>query len=54
MVAANKMDLPEAAGNLSSLQQKFPELEIYPISAVTGSGYRHCSMPSPGNWKRKW
>lgn len=38
VVAANKMDLPEAVGNLSSLQQKFPELEIYPISAVTGSG----------------
>lgn len=38
MIAANKMDLPEAADNLSSLQQKFPELEIYPISTVTGSG----------------
>ncbi len=38
LVAANKMDLPEATANLSFLKEKFPELEIYPISAATGSG----------------
>lgn len=38
VIAANKMDLPEAAANILSLQQKFPEFEIYPISAATGSG----------------
>jgi GTP-binding protein len=40
LIAANKMDLPEAADKLSSLQQKFPELEIYPISTVTGAGLK--------------
>lgn len=38
VIAANKMDLPEAAENLLSLQQKFTGIEIYPISVVTGSG----------------
>ncbi|HBI27895.1 MAG: GTPase ObgE [Syntrophaceticus sp.] len=40
LIAANKIDLPEAVANLSSLQQKFSELEIYPISTVSGAGLK--------------
>lgn len=38
VIAANKIDLPEAAENLTLLQKDFPELKIYPISAVVGTG----------------
>lgn len=39
VVAANKMDLPEAAPNLERLRQALgSEIEIFPISAVTGQG----------------
>ncbi len=38
VIAANKMDLPDAAGKFSLLQKEFPAFKIYPISAVTGSG----------------
>lgn len=38
VIAANKMDIPEAEDNISQLKSEFPELKIYPISAVTGSG----------------
>jgi GTP-binding protein len=40
VIAANKMDLPGAAENLTLLQQDFPELKIYPISAVVGTGIK--------------
>ncbi|HHY37078.1 MAG TPA: GTPase ObgE [Firmicutes bacterium] len=39
VVAANKMDLPQAKENLFLLREKLePEYEIFPISAVTGEG----------------
>ncbi len=38
LIAANKMDIPEAEENLSSLQEEFAGVEIFPISTVTGSG----------------
>lgn len=39
IVAANKMDLPEAAANLKRLREALePRYEIFPISAVTGEG----------------
>jgi GTP-binding protein len=38
LVAANKIDLPQARENLSLLRQSFPDIQIYPISAVTGEG----------------
>ncbi|NLW90689.1 MAG: GTPase ObgE [Syntrophomonadaceae bacterium] len=37
LVAANKMDLPEAAENLEHLQELFGD-KVYPISAATGDG----------------
>jgi len=37
-VIANKMDLPEAAENLRSLEQRFPHLEIVAISADRSDG----------------
>lgn len=38
LVAANKMDLPDAVENLRRFQAAYPELAVYPISAVTGQG----------------
>jgi len=37
-VIANKMDLPGAEENLSGLRQKFPKIDIVPISAAKGEG----------------
>jgi GTP-binding protein len=37
-VVANKMDLPNASENLKALRQKFPKIDIIPISAATGEG----------------
>ena len=37
-VVANKMDLPDAAENLRALRQRFPNLEIIPVSAAAGEG----------------
>jgi GTP-binding protein len=38
VIAANKMDLPQARQNLPLLCQGYPDLQIYPISAATGEG----------------
>jgi len=38
VVAANKMDLPEARANLDRLRAALPDCEIFPVSAVTGEG----------------
>ncbi len=39
VIAANKMDLPEAAENLTRLKEAYGnDYEIFPISAATGSG----------------
>jgi GTP-binding protein len=38
VVAANKMDLPEAAANLEVLRRELGDREIVPISAATGAG----------------
>ena len=37
IVAANKMDMPEAAGRLEQFRREIDE-EIFPISAITGQG----------------
>ncbi len=37
-IVANKMDLEEAAPNLEFLRQRFPKVEIIPISADQGTG----------------
>jgi GTPase len=37
-VAANKMDLGGAEGNLKALQERFPKLQILPTSAAKGEG----------------
>ncbi|HHY40421.1 MAG TPA: GTPase ObgE [Syntrophaceticus sp.] len=38
VIAANKMDLPEASDHIPQLKEAYPEYRIFPISAVTGSG----------------
>jgi GTP-binding protein len=38
LVAANKMDLPNAKENLDMLRQRFPKISIVPISATKGEG----------------
>jgi GTP-binding protein len=38
LVAANKMDLPNADENLEILRQRFPKISILPISAANGEG----------------
>src|SRR5438094_5715261 len=38
LVAANKMDLPNANKNLDALRQRFPKISIVPISAAKGEG----------------
>jgi GTP-binding protein len=37
-IVANKMDLPSAAENLRDLQQRFPGVEVVPISAAESEG----------------
>ena len=37
-VVANKMDLPGAKENLRALQERFPKLQILPVSAANGEG----------------
>ncbi|HEX4200537.1 MAG TPA: GTPase ObgE [Chthoniobacterales bacterium] len=38
LIAANKMDIPEAGDNLKSLQQRFTDRQIVPISAKENEG----------------
>jgi GTPase len=38
LVAANKMDLPNAPENLRILREKFPKVTVLPISAAKGEG----------------
>jgi len=38
LVVANKMDLPNANENLETLREKFPKINIVPISAANGEG----------------
>jgi GTP-binding protein len=38
LVAANKMDLPNASENLEILRRRFPKISILPISAAKGEG----------------
>lgn len=40
LVAANKMDLPDAAENLRLFQEAHPELRVFPISGVTHDGLK--------------
>lgn len=37
-IVANKMDLPGAPENLSALQNRFPAIDIVPVSAMKGEG----------------
>jgi len=39
-IIANKTDLPEAAENVKALRQKFPKIDIVPVSAATGEGIK--------------
>lgn len=39
VIAANKMDLPEAQENLARLQEKLPDVPIFPISAAMNQGF---------------
>jgi len=38
LLIANKMDLPEAPANLTRLRERFPKIEILPVSAVEETG----------------
>ena len=38
IILANKMDDPTAVENLELLRQRFPKVEILPISAAMGDG----------------
>ena len=38
LIVANKMDLPDAKKNLEAIRQKFPKIEILPVSAATKEG----------------
>ncbi len=38
VIIANKMDDPNAVENLTILRQRFPKIEIIPISAAMGDG----------------
>lgn len=40
VVAANKMDLPDAAAGLAALRQELGDENVFPISAATGEGIR--------------
>ena len=39
LVAANKTDLPEAEENLSKFKAAYPNVEVFPVSAVTVQGF---------------
>jgi GTPase len=38
LVVANKMDLPNAHGNLKALRERYPAIKILPVSAAKGEG----------------
>jgi GTPase len=38
LVAANKMDIPNAKENLIQFQKAYPDLRVFPISGATGQG----------------
>lgn len=38
IIVANKMDLPESQANLEVLRQRFPKIEVIPISGSEGTG----------------
>jgi len=40
IVAANKIDLPDAAVNLQRFRERFPREKVFPISGVTGEGIK--------------
>jgi GTP-binding protein len=37
-VVANKMDLPDAEANLKEFRERFPKLDVIPVSAERGDG----------------
>ena len=39
LVAANKTDLPEAEENLAKFKAAYPDVEVFPVSAVTVQGF---------------
>ena len=39
LVAANKTDLPEAEENLAKFKEAYPNVEVFPVSAVTVQGF---------------
>jgi len=39
IIIANKMDLPEAKENLEKFRKKYPEAEIYEVSAINSQGF---------------
>ena len=38
IIVASKMDLPDAVNNLAEFEKNYPELEVYPISAMNNYG----------------
>ena len=38
IVIANKMDLPEAENNLKNFKKAFPDLKVFPVSAINNDG----------------
>ncbi len=38
IILANKMDMPESIENLKKFKDKLPNIDIYPISGITGEG----------------
>lgn len=42
VVIANKMDLPDAISNLNRFKEKYPDIEVLEISAVTNQGIDKC------------
>ena len=40
VIAANKMDLPEAAANLKNFQSRVGDVPLFSLSAVTGAGVK--------------
>lgn len=44
IIAANKMDLPEAEKHLQAFREKVPDVEIFPISAATQQGVRELML----------
>ena len=56
LIVANKMDLPESAANLPAIRERFPSVDVVPVSADRGEGIpelkRHlgswlAKMPGP-------